>query len=76
MAPPGPVASRTCGAGSESDGGVTSVTTTWNVPVASFCCQSRAEHDTVVAPIGNWAPDTGLHETAAVPETVSSADVA
>src|SRR6266487_590805 len=74
-APPGPLASSVCDGGwTTTEGGVTSVTTTWKLPVARFCFQSRAEHETVVVPIGNCDPDDGLHVTAAGPETASTAD--
>src|SRR5438093_6946430 len=74
-APPGPLASSVCDGGwTTTEGGVTSVTTTWKLPVARFCFQSRAEHETVVVAIGTCDPDDGLHVSAAGPETASTAD--
>src|SRR5206468_8889513 len=73
-APFGPVASSCSGAGSVSDGGVASLTTTWKLPEAMLFFQSFAEHDTDVVPIANNAPDCRAHVTGAGPETASAAD--
>ncbi len=73
-APPGPVASTVTGAGSVSDGGVTSTTTTEKLPEATLPVQSPAEHETVVVPIGNSCPENALHVmTFDGPDTASTA---
>src|SRR5262249_57647652 len=54
-------------------GTVAVVTVTTNDPVALLPCASLDEQATVVAPIGNVAPDAGAQATLSVPSTTSLA---
>lgn len=72
-APPVLVASAVMSAGTVITGGVLSVTMTRNVVVATCPVESLDVQVTVVDPIGNDAPDAGLHVTGRTPSTASIA---
>jgi len=73
-APVGPVASTVAFAGTVMTGAVVSLTVAVNALVPAFPWLSVAVHVTVVAPSGNVDPETGVHATATLPSTASTAE--
>ena len=72
-APEGPVASRTWSPGTVTDGGVVSTTVTSNEPAAVFPRGSVAVQVTVVVPMANVGPESGVQIGVTDPATMSKA---
>src|SRR5207302_943478 len=68
------VAATVMAAGGVTDGANVSTTITLNDAVRVFPCVSLAVHATVVAPSGNVDPQPGVHATATLPSTASTAE--
>ena len=73
-APDEPVASTVMFDGRCNVGAVLSETVTLKLPLAVLAAASEAEHETVVDPSGNVAPDVGAQLTGTTPSTRSVAE--
>jgi hypothetical protein len=69
-----PAACTVMSAGTESAGGVVSLTVTANASLVLFPAASVAAHFTPVVPSGNVVPDWRPHPTRSVPSTMSVAE--
>ena len=74
VVPDEPAASVVLLEGRVNEGGVVSTTVTVKLPLAVLPRASDAEQFTVVAPIGNVAPEMGRQVTAVAPSTRSDAE--